>query len=252
MPLVELKLPNDVTYWTDSAGVAALDEPSLRGREVFVAVRSHGYEYPEESGFGRGVTPTIEPGTRREIRVRRTMIAERLYRLTGEGIYRDSVVAGLPAPAKEPLLNAEVLGQDTVSAAVYRGRIFWIWGDTIGPAYMNFHVSAATSDLRDDPSRAVNYRYFTDTAGHVKQMLPLPREGLVWFEGPIPMRDPRGVDRLIATYTRQDGLKFPDVCGLAPGDVPRAPRRPAAARGAGVLAPGRLLLARHLQSAGLG
>jgi hypothetical protein len=84
---------------------------------------------------------TIEPGKARTIPIRRTMIAERLYRLTGEGIYRDSVLAGLRVPAKEPLLNAEVLGQDTVSATIYRGGIFWIWGDTIGPAHANFNVS---------------------------------------------------------------------------------------------------------------
>ena len=215
VPLVELKLPNEVKYWTDSAGVAALDEPSFRMREVFLSIRSHGYEYPEETPFGRGADVRIEPGKMREVRVRRTMIAERLYRLTGEGIYRDSVKAGLPVPAKEPLLNAQVLGQDTVSAAIYRGRIFWIWGDTIGPAYWNFSVSAATSDLRDDPAVAVNYRYFTYKQGRAKQMLPLPREGLVWIEGLIPMKDPHGEDRLIATYTRQDGLKFPDECGLA-------------------------------------
>jgi hypothetical protein len=88
---------------------------------------------------------TIEPGTMREVRIRRTMIAERLYRLTGEGFYRDSVMAGPPVPAKDPLLNAQVLGQDTVSAAIYRGEIFWIWGDTIGPAHWNFSVAAATS-----------------------------------------------------------------------------------------------------------
>ena len=41
VPLVKVKPPNDVKYWTDSAGVAALDEPSLRGRETFLAVRSH-------------------------------------------------------------------------------------------------------------------------------------------------------------------------------------------------------------------
>lgn len=216
VPLVELKLANEVKYWTDSAGVAALDEPSLRGREAFLAIRSHGYEYPEETAFGRGsVVVKIEPGKTREVRIRRTMIAERLYRLTGEGIYRDSVMAGLPVPAREPLLNAQVLGQDTVSAAIYRGRIFWIWGDTIGPAYANFSVSAATSDLRDDPAVAVNYRYFTDAQGRATQMLPLPREGLVWIEGLIPMKDPLGEERLIATYTRQDGLKFPDECGLA-------------------------------------
>ena len=136
VPLVELRLPNEVKYWTDSAGLAALEEPSLHGREVFLAIRSDGYDYPRENFFGRGVTLRIEPGMTQEVRVRRTMIAERLYRLTGEGIYRDSVMAGAPVPVKEPLLNGQVLGQDTASAAIYRGRIFWIWGDTIGPAYL--------------------------------------------------------------------------------------------------------------------
>ncbi|MFH1689979.1 MAG: hypothetical protein ABIE42_07045 [Candidatus Eisenbacteria bacterium] len=215
VPLVELKLPNEVKYWTDSAGVAALDEPSFVGREVFMAVRSHGYEYPEETLFGRGALVRIEPGRILELRVRRTMIAERLYRLTGEGIYRDSVMAGLPVPMGEPLMNALVLGQDTVSSAVYRGRIFWIWGDTIGPSYWNFSVSAATSDLSDDPAVAVNYRYFTDSDGRSSQMLPLQGKGLVWIEGLIPMTDPDGEERLIATYTRQDGLRFPDECGIA-------------------------------------
>ena len=213
--LVELKLPNEVRYWTDSAGVAAFDEPSLRGREVFLAIRSHGYEYPQETPIGRGTNIEFEPGKIQKLRVRRTMVAERLYRLTGEGIYRDSVMAGLPVPMKEPLLNAQVLGQDTVSAAIYRGKIFWIWGDTIGPAYWNFSVSAATSSLQDDPAVAVNYSYFTDSKGRAKEMLPLPGKGLVWIEGLIPMTDPHGEERLIATYTVQDGLTFPNECGLA-------------------------------------
>lgn len=215
VPLVELKLPNEVKYWTDSAGVAALDEPSLGESEVFLRIRSHGYEYRHETPFGRGTNVKIVPGETREISVHRTMIAERLYRLTGEGIYRDSVLAGLPIASEESLAGAIVLGQDTVSAAIYRGKIFWIWGDTIGPAYWNFSVSAATSDLRDDPAVAVNYRYFTDSAGRAKQMLPLPGKGLIWIEGLIPMTDPQGQERLIATYTRQDGLQFPDECGLA-------------------------------------
>jgi len=215
VPLVELKLPNEVKYWTDSAGVAALDEPSFVESEVFIAIRSHGYEYSEETPLGRGACVRIEPGRMKELRIHRTMIAERLYRLTGEGIYRDSVMAGLPVPREEPMMNALVLGQDTVSAAVYRGKIFWIWGDTVGPAYWNFSVSAATSDLGDDPEIAVNYSYFTDSKGRAKQMLPLPSKGLVWIEGLITMMDPDGEERLIATYTRQDGLKFPDECGLA-------------------------------------
>jgi len=53
------------------------------GRKTFLAIRSHGYEYPEETFLGQGVNVTIEPGKMREVRIRRTMIAERLYRLTG-------------------------------------------------------------------------------------------------------------------------------------------------------------------------
>ncbi len=146
VPLVELGLPNDVRYWTDSAGVAALDEPSLVGCDVFISVHGHGYQYPNETFLGRGVNVRIEPGRIQEVRVRRTMVAERLYRLTGEGIYRDSMKAGLPVSLDGTQNGALVLGQDTACATPYRGKLFWIWGDTVGPTYWNFSVTAATSD----------------------------------------------------------------------------------------------------------
>lgn len=219
VPLIELHLPNAVRYVTDSAGIVAIEEPSLWNHKLFLAVQGHGYEYAEQSAFGRGAYVIPKPGGRIEIKVKRRMIAERLYRLTGEGIYRDSVLAGLPVPIKEPLLNGQVLGQDTVSAAVYQGKIFWIWGDTVGPAFFNFSVSGAVSDLPDkgglDPAVGVNFRYFTGPDGAVKAMLPLPREGLVWIEGMFTVRDPKGEDRLLATFTRQQGLKPPDECGVA-------------------------------------
>lgn len=218
VPLVCLTTQNEVQYWTDSAGVVAMDEPSLAGREVFFAVRSHGYEYPKEELFGRGLVLKVEPGETRVVKVRRTMIAERLYRLTGEGIYRDSVLAGLPVPLRQPLLNGQVFGQDTASTAVYQGRVFWIWGDTIGPAQWNFNVSGAVSDLPGhgglDPSIGVDYRYFTKD-GWSRAMLPLPRKGLVWMEGLFTVKDPQGRERLLATWTRQDGLKEPDERGVA-------------------------------------
>src|SRR5689334_25021833 len=123
-------------------------EPSFQNRSVFVAVSGHGYEFPTETFFGRGVNLTLKAGGRVDIRVRRTMIAERLYRLTGEGIYRDSILAGLRAPIREPIMgDGQVLGQDTAVEALYRGKLFWIWGDTIGPAFWNFSVTGATSDL---------------------------------------------------------------------------------------------------------
>ena len=78
VPLVKLKFLNEVTYWTDSAGIAAIDEPSLRGRDVFLAISSDGYEYPQDSFFEQpGVTVRIEPGRSRQIQIRRTMMKPR-------------------------------------------------------------------------------------------------------------------------------------------------------------------------------
>src|SRR5215471_17312629 len=78
VPLIELKLPNEVKYFTDSAGIAALHEPSFATREVFVHISGHGYQFAKD-----GIALTLKPGGRAEIKVRRTIIAERLYRLTG-------------------------------------------------------------------------------------------------------------------------------------------------------------------------
>ena len=220
VPLVELKLPNEVKYWTDSAGIAALRETAFAAREVFVAVSAHGYEFPKETVLGRGVNLTLKPGTQLDLQVRRTMIAERLYRLTGEGIYRDSVLAGLATPIRDPILDeGQVLGQDTAVETLYRGKLYWIWGDTTGPTFWNFSVTGATSELPErgglDPASGVDYRYFTGPNGRVKAMLPLPRKGLVWIEGLFTVEDPEGNERLLATYTRQPGLKPPDECGVA-------------------------------------
>lgn len=208
VPLIAVTLPNEVAYWTDSAGIAALEEPSFEALTANAVIRGHGYKEAE-------VQLKIRAGSEQTIRLHRTMIAERLYRLTGEGIYRDSVLAGLPVPVKKPLLNGQVLGQDTVSAALYKGKVFWIWGDTIGPSFWNFNVSGATSSLPIDASKAIEYEYFVDKHGHAKPMLPLPRKGLVWIEGMLTVKDPQGVERLLATYTRQQGLTPPDECGVA-------------------------------------
>ena len=121
-------------------------------QKVFFYVTSHGYEYPAD-GFGfRGVALDVKRGGRAQLKIKRRNIAERLYRVTGAGIYRDSVLVGRKAPIARPLLNAQVTGSDSVQMAQYRGRLFWIWGDTNRPRYPlgNFHVPGATSRLPAD------------------------------------------------------------------------------------------------------
>ncbi len=222
VPLVELGTLDESRYYTDSNGVAAITEPWLSGNDVYFRVRSHGYEFLEHiwgDDEERGKVLRVIPGGRAELKVRRRNIAERLYRVTGAGIYRDSVMAGLPVPIKEPLLNGKVLGQDTVVATPYAGKIFWIWGDTFGLADALFSVSGATSEPPGrgglDPDAGVDLTYFKDRNGFSHAMLPLPRPGLVWIEGLMTVRDPSGRERLVATYTRQPGLQPPDERGVA-------------------------------------
>src|SRR4051812_47360227 len=126
VPLAELETVNGLTFVTDNAGRVAFHEPGLMGREVFFTVRSHGYEVKKD-GFGfPGVRLTPRAGAVAEIKVTRRNVAERLCRLTGEGLYRDSVLLGHAVPLPDPLNPGKVGGQDSVQAAVYRGKVYWL------------------------------------------------------------------------------------------------------------------------------
>jgi len=189
VPLVELRTVNEISYWTDSAGYIAINEPGLQGETAYFHVQSHGYEYPAD-GFGfRGVRLKVEPRSEATIKLSRKNIAERLYRVTGEGVYRDSVLLGKDVPIKQSLLNAGVMGSDSVMTAVYEDRIYWFWGDTNLPNYPlgNFHTPGATSPLPVkgglDPSIGINLEYFTDDKGYAKATCKMPGEGPTWIEG---------------------------------------------------------------------
>ena len=212
VPLVELRTVNEVCYYTDSAGVVAFYEPGLMDREVFFHVRSHGYEFPKD-GFGfRGKRLRTTPGGTARIAVKRKNIAERLYRITGQGIYRDTVLVGRRPPTREPVLNGRVLGQDSVMALPYRGKIYWFWGDTSRESYPlgHFAVSGATSELPGkgglDPSVGVDLVYFVDDEGFSRKMAPLPEHGMVWLDGFLTLPDDSGRERLVAHYALMKSL----------------------------------------------
>src|SRR6478672_1830213 len=118
-------------------------------QKVWFAVSSHGYEFASD-GFGlRGVSLLTKSVTIQKLKIKRINIAERLYRITGEGIYRDTVLLGRKAPIKEPLINAQVTGQDSVLAPIYHGKIHYFWGDTAKQSYPLglFKMSGAVADL---------------------------------------------------------------------------------------------------------
>ncbi|MGC1105027.1 MAG: hypothetical protein WA876_00675 [Candidatus Acidiferrales bacterium] len=211
VPLVELSTTNEISYYTDSNGIVAFYEPGLMNQIVYFNIKSDGYTFPEDTFGNLGVALNVIPGGHAEIKITRTSIAERLYRITGEGIYRDSVLVGAPVPIQHPLLDAQVMGQDSALAIPYRGKIYWFWGDTAKPSYPlgNFGSSGATSEWPGkgglDPSVGVNLSYFTNASGFSRPMLPsanFPGPGPKWIWEPMVMPDQTGRERLFAFYSR--------------------------------------------------
>jgi hypothetical protein len=220
VPLVQLSTLRDgIRFWTDSNGVAVIDDAALDGRDVIFTITSHGYEFQEQILDQPAKRVHVQPGRSVEFKIRRINIAERLYRITGADIYRDSLLAGVPVPIAQPLLNGGVTGQDTNISVPYGGKLFWCYGDTFGLAAMNFSASCATSQLPGkgglDPAIGINLTYFVDENGFSRKMLPLPRPGIVWIEGLFTVNDQTGRERLVATYTRQPGLEPPTERGVA-------------------------------------
>ncbi|WP_217592848.1 hypothetical protein [Cohnella sp. GbtcB17] len=209
IPAVELKTTNNMLYYTDSAGYVAFDEPGLMNQKVFFHLSSHGYDYPADFFGNRGQAVDVTPGGSVTLTMNRINIAERLYRITGQGIYRDSTLLGLKAPIKEPVINGLVMGSDSVQTIKYRNRLYWFWGDTDRPSYPlgNFRVTGATSKLPEkgglDPDVGVNLSYITNDEGFAKSLVPpLPDgAGIAWVFGLMTAKDSQGKERLLAGYS---------------------------------------------------
>jgi hypothetical protein len=208
VPLVELTTTGGVTYVTDSAGFVAFDAPALIGSRVFFHVKSHGYEFAAD-GFGiRGVALDTAPGGSVQLKIKRLNIAERLYRVTGEGIYRDSLLLGRQPPIAQPLLNAQVTGCDSVQNAIYRGKLHWFWGDTNRPAYPLglFHTSGAASQLTTagglPPARGINLEYFAGDDGFARACAKMPGDGPTWISGLVVLPDAAGHQRMLCGYMK--------------------------------------------------
>ncbi len=222
VPLVELETVNHQRFITDSAGRVAFHEPGLMKQEIFFSVRSHGYAFPKD-GFGfTGARVTTEPGAKAVLKIKRLNIAERLYRVTGQGLYRDSVLLGEKTPVTEPLGRGQVAGQDSVLAVPYRGKLFWFWGDTMRLKYPLGHywTSGATSELPGrgglHPGEGVNLHYFVDADGFSKPVCRLGvKDGAVWIDGLLVLADDTGRERLVCHYTHVKTLGEVLAHGLA-------------------------------------
>ncbi|MEY4187977.1 MAG: hypothetical protein RIT02_3011 [Planctomycetota bacterium] len=216
IPLVELTTVDGVVYLTDSGGRVALNEPELHGQTVFFTVRSPGYAV-DRDGFGmEGVRLQLQAGSRHRVELQRSQLAQRLYRVTGRDIWLDTVRLGETPGISAPLVNAGVVGQDSVQTAVYQGRMFWFWGDTSRLSYPLglFRTAGAVSGLPGQsglqPSVGVNLAYYVGADGFARAMAEVSDPtGVVWIQGVSVVRDEAGRERMVCSFSRRRGLEEP-------------------------------------------
>ena len=204
VPLVELRTTHNARFVTDNAGVIAFDLPELMGRETWFDVIGNGYEVAKD-GFGyRGVRLIPQPGKTLKFAVARTIIAKRLGRLTGAGLFAESQKLGRELDWRE----SGVVGCDSVQNAVHRGKLFWLWGDTTLARYPLgiFDSTSATTAIRPlkkfEPPLRMQFDYFTDAKGAPRGVAKMPGEGPTWVSGYVSLPDKNGKPHLVATYLK--------------------------------------------------
>lgn len=225
-PPFELQVVDDVTgrgvplarvdgprgpEWTDAAGHLAVRDPAL-----FDGPGTWTFEPLDGYSGGAPLTLTPTPGGAATLAVTRENVAERLYRITGRGVYRDSVLLGLPTPTASPVLNGRVMGQDTILVLPWGGDWLWLWGDTIRPEYPLglFDVAGAVARPLADPADGVDLEYFVDATGFARAMAPIPGSGPTWLAGPFVVDD-AGTPRTVSVYGNFDADLTANERGLA-------------------------------------
>ena len=224
VPLVELRTTHQVRFVTDNAGLIAFDLPELMGRETWFDVIGHGYEVPRD-GFGiRGVRLTPQSGGSIKVEVTRTIIAKRLGRITGAGLFAESQKLGREMEWRD----SNVFGCDSVQNAVHRGRLFWAWGDTVIPNYPLglFDMSSATTGIQPlvsfEPPVRLKFDYFTGAEGKPRGVAKMPGSGPTWVSGYTSLPDKNGNARLVGTYIKVRPPLEAYECGLCVWDDAKA------------------------------
>ena len=220
IPMVTVETDNHIRMVTDSSGWVIFDEPGLMGRSVHVEVSSPGYQLPRDSDGRSGTVLNIQPGQGTEIKMVRTAVAERFYRITGQGSYRDSTLLSKDTPTPFPNINGDVISVGTAQTATYQGKMVWVWSSAhlTTPPSPALVVGAAV-DLPGngglDPTQGIHCRHFT---GEQDETLPLLAAGKgkhAVLGGLMTVLDSMGAEHLLTHYTFLDADEKPTEHGIA-------------------------------------
>ncbi len=204
VPLVELRTTHAERFITDNAGVIAFDLPESMGHETWFDIIGHGYGVPKD-GFGfRGVRLVPEPGKTVKVEVERQIVAKRMGRITGTGLFAESQKTGRELAWSDPRIS----GCDSVLTAVYRGKLFWAWGDTMLPRYPLgiYDTTSAMTPVQPlasfTPPLRLKLDYFADAKGQPRGVAKMPGNGPTWLSAYTTLFDKAGTPHLVATYVK--------------------------------------------------
>ncbi len=215
VPLVEVELFNALRMCSDNLGNIAILEPDLTDKKVRLLIRGHGYRYPRLDIFReRSLHIEIKPGEAAEIELERTTAAERLYRITGSGRLRDSLLAGLATATGE--LPGNIIGLDSAIPVFWKNRLYSFYGDTLAADRLNLSGSGGeiTLNMQDVPESSLPVNFFCDSDGFASRMIELPEPGFVWIETVIPVVSGNR-EILVARYVRHKTLEEAVETGFA-------------------------------------
>lgn len=210
IPCVRVSTTNAAEFWTDNAGVVAFFEPDLMNRDVYFDAETHGYSRRKNAYGAAGVTVRTTPGGRITIPMHRDSIAQRLYRFTGAGQFRESQLLGDPIPGVAEPDFPPVMGQDGGDAVAWGGKIYWFWGDTLIPRFPLgvFKSVAAISEFPEhgglSPDGGINLRYLRTSNGDLRPMVNLPG-AVYWYSVPRTATDSSGKEHLLTDYCQVEG-----------------------------------------------
>ncbi len=206
VPGVELRTVHGVRFVSDNAGLIAFDLPELMGQETWFTVGGHGYGV-QADGFGyKGVRLRPTPGKKLTVTVERRILAQRLGRLTGSGLFAESHKLGEHLDWRD----GPVQGCDSIVNARFNGQQFWFWGDTNLAHYPLgiFNVSAATTADFTPPARPplkVRFDYFLNAQGRARGVADVPGDGPTWVWGAATLKDAQGHEHLVASAVKVRG-----------------------------------------------
>ena len=206
VPLVELRTVSGIRYVSDDAGIIACDAPELMDRETWFYVQGQGYGVSPD-GFGyEGIRLKPQPGGVLRVPVTRRVIARRVGRITGSGLYSESTKLG-----EIPLVDESgIIGCDSVQTTTHNGQLHWVWGDSNLAHYPLgiFEASGATSPLTPlkslEPPLVLPLNYFRDSRGRPRSVSKIDGRGPTWLDALISLEDAQGQFHLVASYVKVD------------------------------------------------